>query len=128
MADQVESVSAGLRLEAADVQEAMKAIFGTGDEAHVRPPSSPSPGIDIDPERVEHDLAKLVLTLMEFLRRLMELQAIRRMEAGALSDDEEEMLGDTLMRAHDGIVEMAGRFGLAEQDLTLDLGPIGKLM
>ncbi len=82
----------------------------------------------IDPERVEQDLAKLVLTLMEFLRQVLELQAIRRMEAGRLSEEEEERVGLTLMRARAKIVELAGSFGLTEQDLTLRLGPLGRLV
>lgn len=82
----------------------------------------------IDPERVEQDLARLVLALMEFLRQVLELQAIRRMEAGRLTEDEEERVGLTLMRARAKIVELAGQFGLSEQDLSLRLGPLGRLV
>lgn len=80
----------------------------------------------IDPETVEQDLARLVLGLMEFLRKLMELQAIRRMENGSLSAEEEERLGTTLMRAETALHEMAEKFGLSPEDLSLDLGPLGK--
>ena len=80
----------------------------------------------IDPEKVEHDLARLVLGLVEFLRQLMELQAIRRMENGTLTPEEEEMLGTTFMRAEAAIHELAARFGLAPEDLSLDLGPLGR--
>jgi hypothetical protein len=80
----------------------------------------------IDPDTVERDLARLVLALMEFLRQLMELQAIRRMENGSLSAAQEEALGTTLMRAEAAIRDMAERFGLSPEDLSLDLGPLGR--
>lgn len=82
--------------------------------------------VNIDPDTVEQDLARLVLGLMAFLRQLMELQAIRRMEAGALCPEEEERLGLTLMRAENALQELAAKFGLAPADLYLDLGPLGK--
>jgi hypothetical protein len=81
----------------------------------------------LDPESVEQDLARLVLGLMEFLRKLMEAQAIRRLEAGALTPEEEARVGETLMRAADKLRELAAAFGLEEQDLSLDLGPLGRL-
>jgi len=84
--------------------------------------------VTIDPDTVEQDLARLVLTLMEFLRELMELQAVRRMEAGTLTPTEEEDLGLTLMRSADAIGEVAARFGLRPEDLRLDLGPLGRLV
>lgn len=80
----------------------------------------------IDPDTVEQDLARLVLGLMEFLRQLMELQAIRRMEAGTLTDAEEERLGTTLMRAEAALHAHAKAFGLTPADLSLDLGPLGR--
>jgi len=81
----------------------------------------------IDPERVERDLARLVLAVLEFLRQLMELQALRRVENGSLSEAEEERLGTALRRAHDRLRELAVEFGLSEEDLALDLGPLGTL-
>jgi hypothetical protein len=80
--------------------------------------------IALDPDRVERDLARLVLALIELLRGLMELQAIRRMEAGSLTESEEARLGETLMRARERIEELAERFGLAPEDLVLDLGAL----
>lgn len=80
----------------------------------------------IDPETVEQDLARIVLGLMAFLRELMELQAIRRMEAGTLSDAQQEALGDTLCRAEEALHRTAAAFGLRPQDLVLDLGPLGR--
>lgn len=82
--------------------------------------------LQLDPDRVEQDLARLVLGLMAFLRQLMELQAIRRMEAGSLNEDQIEMLGQTLMRAETALHEMAERFDLTPEDLSLDLGPLGR--
>lgn len=80
-----------------------------------------------DPEEVERSVAKLVLTLVEFLRKLFEKQAVRRMEAGTLSADETEALGVALMRLEDTIIELARRFDLSPDDLNLDLGPLGRL-
>ncbi|MEL6685415.1 MAG: gas vesicle protein K [Pseudomonadota bacterium] len=82
--------------------------------------------IAIDPETAEQDLARVVLGLMAFLRQLMELQAIRRMEAGTLSAAQEEKLGTTLMKAEAAIHDVAAKFGISPNDLALDLGPLGK--
>lgn len=82
--------------------------------------------VNIDPDTVEQDLARLVLGLMAFLRQLMELQAIRRMEAGTLGPEDEERLGLTLMRAESALQDLAAKFGLTPADLSLDLGPLGK--
>lgn len=85
------------------------------------------PALDLDPDQVAQDVARLALALMEFLRQLLEAQAIRRMERGALTPDEEERVGLALMRARARLVEVAAEFGLPEDALTLDLGPLGKL-
>jgi hypothetical protein len=87
---------------------------------------APADRLNLDPDTVEQDLARLVLGLMAFLRQLMELQAIRRMEAGSLSEDEIERVGRTLMRAEEALEDIAARFGLAPDDLSLDLGPLGR--
>ena len=84
--------------------------------------------VNVDPEGVEQGLAKLVLTLVEFLRQLLERQAIRRMDGGTLSDDEIERVGIALMRLQAKVREMAEAFGLDPDDLNLGLGPIGKLL
>ena len=80
-----------------------------------------------DPEDVQRSVAKLVLTLMEFLRKLFEKQAIRRMEAGSLSPEETEALGLALMRLEETITSLAAQFELSPDDLNLDLGPLGRL-
>jgi len=84
--------------------------------------------VNVDPEGVEQGLAKLVLTLVEFLRQLLERQAIRRMDGGTLTDDEIERVGVALMRLEAKVREMAVAFGLDPDDLNLGLGPIGKLL
>ena len=80
-----------------------------------------------NPEDVQRSVAKLVLTLIEFLRRLFEKQAIRRMEEGSLTAAETESLGLALMRLEETIAELATRFDLSPEDLNLDLGPLGRL-
>ena len=80
------------------------------------------------PEDVQRSVAQLVLTIVEFLRRLMERQAIRRMEQKTLTPKEVEAVGVALMRLEETVREIGARFGLAPDDLNLDLGPIGKLM
>jgi hypothetical protein len=81
-----------------------------------------------DPETVERGLAQLVLTLVELLRQLMERQALRRMEQGTLDDEQVERLGQTFMKLADRMDELKAEFGLKDQDLNLDLGPLGKLL
>ena len=80
------------------------------------------------PEDVQKSVAQLVLTIVEFLRKLMERQAIRRMEQKTLTRKEVEAVGVALMRLEETIVEIGKRFGLRPEDLNLDLGPAGKLM
>jgi hypothetical protein len=84
--------------------------------------------VNADPHNVERGLAKLVLTLIDLLRQLMERQAIRRMEGGSLTDDEVERLGQTFMLLEKRLNELKETFGLDDEDLNLDLGPLGKLM
>lgn len=84
--------------------------------------------VEADPESVEKGLVQLVLTLVELLRQLMEKQAVRRMEAGGLSDDEIERVGRTLMLLADRMDELRDHFGLEPEDLNIDLGPLGTLL
>jgi uncharacterized protein YjiS (DUF1127 family) len=81
-----------------------------------------------DPEKVEQGLAQLVLTLIELLRQLMERQALRRMDEGDLTDEQVERLGLTFMRLAQRMDELKATFGLRDEDLNLDLGPIGSLL
>jgi hypothetical protein len=84
--------------------------------------------IEAEEEDVARGLAQLVLTLIELLRQLMERQAIRRIEAGGLSDDQIERLGQSLMALEQRMEELREEFGLEEEDLNLDLGPLGRLL
>ena len=84
--------------------------------------------IEADPEKVEQGLAQLVLTLIELLRQLMERQALRRMEQGTLDDDQIERLGETFMKLAERMDELKAEFGLRDQDLNLNLGPLGNLL
>jgi hypothetical protein len=83
--------------------------------------------IELSPDNIEEGLAKLVLTLIDFLRQLLERQAIRRMEGGTLSDQEIEQMGEALMKLEAKIQELAEQFGLSPADLNIDLGPLGRL-
>ncbi len=83
--------------------------------------------IDCDSENIEQGLARLVLSLIELLRRLMERQAIRRMEGGSLDDAQIEEMGLALMKLEQKIRELAEQFNLKPEDLNLDLGPLGNL-
>jgi len=80
--------------------------------------------IAADAEAVENGLAKLVLSIVELVRRLLEKQALRRMDSGNLSDDEIERLGNALMKLEEKMSELKRTFGLADEDLNLKLGPL----
>lgn len=82
--------------------------------------------IHSDAESVERDLFRLVLTVVELLRQLMERQALRRMED--LDDEQVEALGSALMRLDEAMTELRGRYGLSPSDLNIDLGPLGWLV
>ncbi len=84
--------------------------------------------LKLDPEGVKNGLAQLVLTLVKLLHELLERQVIRRMEADDLSDEQIERLGVTLMRQAEQIELLREAFGLSEDDLNLDLGPLGRLV
>jgi hypothetical protein len=84
--------------------------------------------VNADRENLEKGLAQLVLTLVELLRQLMERQALRRIEGGSLDPDEVERLGETFMLLEQRMDELREQFGLEEEDLNLDLGPLGRLL
>ncbi len=92
----------------------------------------PAPGrvgrSDFEPAKVEHGLAKLALTLVELIRRLMERQAIRKMEGGTLTAMQVERLGEAFRRLETKMEELKRVFGLKDEELNLDLGPLGALM
>ena len=90
--------------------------------------SSPSGGEDIDPDKAADGLAQLVLTLVELIRRLLEREALRRMERGTLTAQQTERLGQAFRLMEQKMQQMREAFHLQEEDLRLDLGPLGRLM
>ena len=86
------------------------------------------PRWNANPDEVRRSVLKLVLTLVEFIRQLLERQAIRRMEVGTLTDEETEAVGLALMRLEETIRDLSQQFGIAPEELNLDLGPVGRLM
>jgi hypothetical protein len=93
-------------------------------------PSGPpaAPRIALDPGQVRAGLGKLVLTLVELIRQLLERQALRRIEGGALTEAEVERVGLTFLQLAEQITALREHFGLTEEDLNLDLGPLGRLL
>ncbi|HEY7894793.1 MAG TPA: gas vesicle protein K [Gemmatimonadaceae bacterium] len=83
--------------------------------------------IEADPDHIESGLARLVLTVVELLRNVLEHQAIRRMDGGSLSDEQVERLGVSLMRLNDRMTELKAAFHVTDEDLNIDLGPLGRL-
>jgi hypothetical protein len=84
--------------------------------------------LDADRESVERGLVQLVLTVVELLRQLMERQALRRVDQGGLTDDQVERLGGTLLLLNQRMEQLKEHFGLRDEDLNLDLGPLGPLL
>ncbi|TGE34888.1 gas vesicle protein K [Desulfosporosinus fructosivorans] len=84
--------------------------------------------VNTNQENADQGLAKLVLTLVELLRRVMEHEALRRIDGGTLSEIEIEEMGETFLKLDNKMIEMREIFGLKEEDLNLDLGPLGNLM
>ena len=86
------------------------------------------PRWNANPDDVRRSVVKLVLTLVEFVRQLLERQAIRRVDAGTLSPEDTEAIGLALMRLEDTIRDLCAQFDLSPEDLNLDLGPVGRLL
>ena len=106
---------------------------GTFPEIHLPPRIAgsaprPSGSLNLDTDDVKNGLGRLVLTLVKLLHELLERQALRRIDAGGLSEVEIENLGLTLMRQAQEIERLREAFHLDESDLNLDLGPLGKLL
>ena len=115
--------AAQLRVLKRELERRMKPRKGQGKPTTGRDRSAPMRW-NPDPEDVQKSVAHLVLTIVEFLRQLMERQAIRRMEQKTLTAEEVEAVGTALMRLEDTVREMGKRFGLTPEDLNLDLGAI----
>ena len=86
------------------------------------------PRWNANPEDVRRSVLKLVLTLVELIRQLLERQAIRRMERGTLTDEETEAVGMALMRLQETVHDLARQFDISPEELNLDLGPVGRLI
>lgn len=103
-----------------------------GDPALLADAIAPAPAapqrLSLDPDKVERGLSQLVLTVIELLRRLVERQALRRVEHGTLDDAAIERMGLALMRLEERMEELKTIFDLSDEDLNLDLGPLGRLM
>jgi hypothetical protein len=93
-----------------------------------RAPGGQSPRINLDRDKARNSLGQLVLTLMKMVHELLERQAIRRIEAGSLTDEQIERLGLTLMQQAQEIDRLRQEFGLEKEDLNIDLGPLGQLL
>ena len=84
--------------------------------------------METDPDSVERDLFRLVLTIIELVRQLMEAQALRRVDEGDLSDEQVEALGTGLSRLEEAMEDLKSRYDLSTEDLNIDLGPLGTLL
>jgi hypothetical protein len=117
-------------VESAALNEFVRVMeAGTSFPAGPAPESQAKGGrLNLDPENVKNGLGQLVLTLVKLLHELLERQAIRRIESGSLSDTEIEAVGVTLMRQSEELERLRLEFGLEEEDLNIDLGPLGKLL
>jgi hypothetical protein len=113
------------RVESEAINDFLR-VMKTG--AVVQPRSTPGRRMNLDPDNVKNGLGQLVLTLVKLLHELLERQAIRRINAGDLNDAEIERLGVTLMKQAEEIERLREVFALEEEDLNLDLGPLGKLL
>jgi hypothetical protein len=117
------NAGAAARVGALEVQEIESLRAELDRLASARPPRW-----NADPEDVRRSVAKLVLTLVEFIRQILERQAIRRMEAKTLTPAETEAVGLALMRLEETVRDLGAQFGLNPEDLNIDLGPLGKLV
>ncbi len=109
-----------LAIDAETLSEFARVLAAPGPKAGQR--------ISFQPEDVKQGLGKLVLTVVELLRELLERQAIRRMDAGVLNDQEVERLGSTFLQLSEQMEILKVAFGLEGEDLNIDLGPLGKLL
>ncbi|WP_031084378.1 gas vesicle protein K [Streptomyces sp. NRRL WC-3549] len=125
-----ESVTPAHGTELQEVAQAAARAFdlvpaAPGEQSHS---SATARRLETDPDTVERDLIKLVLTIVELLRQLMERTALHRVDQGDLREDQEERIGMTLMILQDRMTELCERYDLTMEDLNLDLGPLGSLL
>lgn len=110
--------------DVADLEDAVKELARLRERSQPMKPSK----IEANERNVEQGLAKLVLTLIEFLRQLLEKQAIRRIEAGSLTDEQIERMGETFIKLKERMAELKTTFGLEDEELNINLGPLGDLV
>ncbi len=115
------------QVESPAISDFAKVMQG-GAAVAVPPSGSQTPRINLDQDNLKNSLGQLVLTLVKLLHELLERQGIRRIEAGSLTDDQIERLGLTLMKQAQEIDRLRREFGLEEDDLNIDLGPLGQLL
>ncbi len=119
-----------IKVESEDVSDFAR-IMGEN-SVHLSPRSTATQArsgrLNLDPESTKNGIGQLVLTLVKLLHELLERQAIRRIDGGSLNDNEIERLGVTFMRQAKEIERLRREFGLEEEDLNIDLGPLGKLL
>ncbi|HEV2192897.1 MAG TPA: gas vesicle protein K [Nitrosopumilaceae archaeon] len=82
--------------------------------------------INLDGQKLQNGLGKLVLTLVEILRQILERQAQRRIESGTLTSEETERLGLAFMQTRQKIREISKVFGCSAEELDLNLGSLIK--
>lgn len=119
---------AGARILSEDLPAFARILRADEASPDPRPVTDAAPRIQVSGDDVKHGLGRLVLALVRLLHELLERQAIRRMDAGTLTDEEVERLGLALMKQTEEIERLRKEFGLTEKDLNIDLGPLGKLL
>ncbi|WP_443033373.1 gas vesicle protein K [Streptomyces sp. CS62] len=117
-----------LRRVGGAMADALRLLPATPAEEAADRAAGPGQRMRTGPDTVGDDLVKLVLTLVELLRQLIERQALRRVDAGGLTEEQEEELGATLMALHDRMTELCTEHGYTLADLNIDLGPLGPLL
>ena len=115
------------QVESQDIGDFAKVMQG-GASLPARSSGGQPPRINLDQDNIKNSLGQLVLTLVKLLHELLERQGIRRIETGSLTDDQIERLGLTLMKQAQEIDRLRQEFGLEEDDLNIDLGPLGQLL
>ncbi len=117
-----------LRRVGSAMADALRLLPATPAEEAADRAAGPGHRMRTGPDTAGDDLVKLVLTLVELLRQLIERQALRRVDAGGLSEEQEEELGATLMALHDRMTELCTEHGYTLADLNIDPGPLGPLL
>jgi hypothetical protein len=116
------------QVESQALSDFAKIMQGGATVPALRSPGGQTPRINLDQDNIKNSLGQLVLTLVKLLHELLERQGIRRIEAGSLTDEQIERLGLTLMKQAQEIDRLRKEFGLEEEDLNIDLGPLGQLL